>query len=210
MHVIIAGGGLGGLVLAHYLVQAKNLKHTFTVLERDESENSRDQGIVIGLSQQAIDILVELHFENMLKNVLQSDGPSNLHLLDSCGRDLVTVRNIMSVSFAGEKRSCLVNRAQLRKELASALPSGIIQWNSKVETVEYTKTGVSVRLANGKSIEGSILIGADGARSHIRSLFFPKLIPETIKVWTMAGVSPIDLSDSSPLVKMAKSGLVRM
>jgi len=42
LHVLIGGGGLGGLALAHLLLQQPN-PPAVTVLERDEAFGSRNQ-----------------------------------------------------------------------------------------------------------------------------------------------------------------------
>jgi 3-(3-hydroxy-phenyl)propionate hydroxylase len=53
-------------------------------------------------------------------------------------------------------------------ELASALPRFDIRFNAEVTGLEQDASGVTVKLADGSTIRGAWLIGADGASSAVR------------------------------------------
>src|SRR5579871_3912392 len=57
--VLIIGGGLGGLALAQLLLQSSSSIKVL-VFERDENENSREQGYCIGLDQMGLDVLSKI------------------------------------------------------------------------------------------------------------------------------------------------------
>jgi 2-polyprenyl-6-methoxyphenol hydroxylase-like FAD-dependent oxidoreductase len=61
-----------------------------------------------------------------------------------------------------------LSRADLHGVLADALPSGTLQFASEVTGVTETGDGVTVTLADGREVEGDVLIGADGAFSTLR------------------------------------------
>jgi flavin-dependent dehydrogenase len=54
-----------------------------------------------------------------------------------------------------------------RLKLLNILSTGVdIQWGKRVESYDDSSDGVKVRLDDGSSVTGSILIGADGNNSN--------------------------------------------
>jgi FAD-dependent urate hydroxylase len=220
VRVIIVGGGLGGLLLANKLVieqqqQNNNAKIEVIVLERDESPHARGQGIVIGLSQHGLDALNSVKgLETIPKKVFNPNGAKNLALRSSTGRTLVEVKNVMTAKLHdGSTCSVLVPRAELRKELALMLPEGIIRWNSRVVDVKEEGSRVTAILHNGETIEGDILIAADGARSAVRQKCFPNLLPNALGLFNFHLTIPeskfAQFGSKSKLLNDAKKALTR-
>ena len=68
-----------------------------------------------------------------------------------------------------------MSRADLHDVLAQAAKAaGIsIQYNKRLTGIDQYPTGVKARFEDGSSDSGDILIGADGIRSHTRSIILP-------------------------------------
>jgi 2-polyprenyl-6-methoxyphenol hydroxylase-like FAD-dependent oxidoreductase len=203
-HIIIAGAGLSGLVLAYKLINssspAQNNNFKITLLERDENESSRGQGVVIGLRQEGCDVLKNSQLDSVLINMLTNDkgAATDLALCSQTGRLLVYVPKLMTVNLSdGSTRSSLIDRASLRQAMLEKLKTHpnstperlVLKFNSKVTGVSQPdKTTVVVTLHNGETIQGNLLVGADGARSVVRGICCPALIPEGLGIYNAAGV----------------------
>jgi 2-polyprenyl-6-methoxyphenol hydroxylase-like FAD-dependent oxidoreductase len=215
MRVLIAGGGLGGLLLAHRLLQEKNEQGIeVIVLERDENASSRDQGIVIGLSQDGVDAVNSVGLGHILQKLMNSKqvggGARHVALRSPSGTVLIKGNRWMEVKLSdGKTASALLSRSLLRQELAAALPAGIIHWDSRVVNVREDDTSVYVELSNGQTIQGDVLVGADGARSFIRETFFPELVPAQLGLYTTWGTLKASAFPDNALLKESLQSLVR-
>jgi len=211
--ICIVGGGLGGLALAHALVRECPEKKV-VVLERDESSVARSQGIIIGVQQGGIDALVRLGgapIVTALEGLLQEQGPKDLLILNRAESTLLRGRDWLEINLPGMPRCGLVDRAVLRTVLATSLPVGVIQWNSRVSSIEADEAGVWVECMDGSRIRAHLVIGADGYRSQVRALRCPSLAPEELGVWQTGGLFDCPESkDESSLFKSARKSLVRM
>jgi len=236
LHVLIGGGGLGGLALAHLLLQDENPPKV-TVFERDEAFGSRNQvprtspdaeltrarqGIVIGLRQEGCNVLESIavmkpKLPDLFSNPAKVATPRDLVLMGTTGRVLLRGRGLLQLTLNQGKvhRGSLVDRSVLRNALASSLPEGVIRWNAKVTGYEHADGRVVAILDNGEHFEGDVLVGCDGARSHIRAQRAPLLTPAELGVWNSAGTRTIDAHaeaalQHSPLYRGACTGLTRV
>ena len=66
---------------------------------------------------------------------------------------------------------------RLVEALKTALPDDCYHSGVGLESIEQTPGEVSARFANGRQMEGDLLIGADGLRSTVRAQFLPDLKP---------------------------------
>lgn len=221
MHILIAGGGLGGLLLAHALVQhEKNQANsgnskssisppaplTFTVLERDPGSDARAQGLIIGIAQQGVDALVKAGLVDVCRQVFAKEGPSDVFLGSETGACLIRGEGWLRLSLPLENdagsgkdfRSSLVDRAVLRKALGDALPEGSIRWNSRVTGYQESRENskIFVTLEDGTQLEGDVLVAADGARSVIRNQLVPQVTPKGLGFWSVAGTVWLSEGDS--------------
>ena len=228
LRVIICGAGLGGLVLAHRLLQLDVAKElSIVVLERDVADQARHQGVVIGLRQAAVDALCKAGLGDILYDLLIDPAevvsvPKDLCIMHKNGQPLLQFKGAMllSLNLPNEKpkiRCSLLDRAALRSAMAKRLPEGMIHWCSRVVRYEEQsgEDPVTVILESGRRISGDVLIGCDGARSLIRAQRAPALIPRHLGLWNIAGTAPIDFDNvpaelaSSNLFQHARNGLCR-
>jgi len=240
LHVLIGGGGLGGLALAHLLLQQEPNPPRVTVFERDEAFGSRnqvclyapqgndtaknlcEQGIVIGLRQEGCAVLESIavmtpKLPDMFSNPAKVATPRDLVIMSATGRVLLRARGMLGLSLnhGKEHRGSLVDRSILRNALASNLPEGVIRWNAKVTGYEHVAGKVVAILDNGDRVEGDVLVGCDGARSQIRVQRAPMLTPAELGVWNLAGAYTVDAEIEATLqhfalYRAACTGLTRM
>jgi flavin-dependent dehydrogenase len=184
-HVLIIGGGMGGLTLAQSL---RKQGISFEVFERDANDQSRMQGWAIGLHTYAISAI-----HPSLSRIPRSTGAGRANTLcrmleelgDSMPSDMPDLRKSthhllplnlntqICLHYPGissrigvqdtPKTPCLrANRKALRKWLSTAID---IQWGKRVKSVEQVGDKVVAHFEDGTVASGDILVGADGTNS---------------------------------------------
>ncbi|MEU8261731.1 FAD-dependent monooxygenase [Micromonospora sp. NPDC048999] len=164
MRIAIAGGGLGGLTLARILHQ-----HGIgaVVYEREASRSARPQGGALDLhpesGQQA---LAEAGLAGRFRSQARPDGEEH-RIVDPTGRTLVHHKP-QPGSFSGRPE---IDRNVLRDLLLDSLPGDAVVWRHRlVAATPLPDGGWGLTFDGGHRTDCDILIGADGARSVVRSL----------------------------------------
>jgi 2-polyprenyl-6-methoxyphenol hydroxylase-like FAD-dependent oxidoreductase len=164
MRIAIAGGGLGGLTLARILhlhgIDA-------VVYEREASRSARTQGGMLDLhpesGQQA---LAEAGLADRFRSEARPEGEEH-RILDPAGRTLVH-HVPQPGSFSGRPE---IDRSVLRDLLLDSLPRDAVVWRHRlVAATPRPGGGFGLTFDGGHSTDCDILVGADGARSVVRSL----------------------------------------
>jgi 2-polyprenyl-6-methoxyphenol hydroxylase-like FAD-dependent oxidoreductase len=158
MHIVIAGGGLVGLTTAASL---HRIGHEVTVLE--QAPAIRAVGAGIGLWPNALREFDEAGIE-----VRVLGQRIDAWFFDPTGK---------AVRAAGydeaDHQFLLVPRPALNNLLADAIGRNRIVLNARLTGYAEDEHGVDVRLANGDSVRGDLLIGADGVYSQVRAQMLP-------------------------------------
>jgi 2-polyprenyl-6-methoxyphenol hydroxylase-like FAD-dependent oxidoreductase len=164
MRIAIAGGGLGGLTLARILH-----RHGIDAVayEREASRSARSQGGTLDLhpesGQQA---LAEAGLAGRFRSEARPEGEEH-RIVDPAGRTLVHHKP-QPGSFSGRPE---IDRSALRDLLLDSLPSDAVAWRYRlVAATPRPAGGWELTFDGGRKIDCDILIGADGARSVVRSL----------------------------------------
>ncbi|HEU5102463.1 MAG TPA: FAD-dependent monooxygenase [Roseiflexaceae bacterium] len=89
-------------------------------------------------------------------------------------------------------RLVVVHRAELLALLRAALPDDVISLGAAVSGVAQNSSGVTLTLADGRSVHGDILIGADGLHSLVRTSLFGQEPPRYAGYTSWRGVVPFD------------------
>ncbi|KAL9670920.1 hypothetical protein QQ045_008482 [Rhodiola kirilowii] len=176
LRILVAGGGIGGLVFA---LAAKKKGFDVVVFERDLSA-VRGEGQYRGPIQiqssalaalEAID--VDVAEEIMEAGCLTGDRVNGL--VDGISGNWYTKFDTFSPAVKrGLPVTRVISRMTLQQILAKAVGEDVILNSSNV--IDFVDNGdkVTVTLANGDNFEGDVLVGADGIWSKVRQKLFGK------------------------------------
>lgn len=168
MHLLIAGGGIGGLVLA-LMLHRRGL--ACTVLEA--APEVRPLGVGINLLPHAVRELAALDLLPALDAV--GIRTRELRYANHLGQ---TIWQEPRGIWAGhEVPQFSIHRGHLHGVLwraASAALGGALRTGSAVRDFAVAEAGVSVTLENGARLHGAGLIGADGIHSAVRARLHPR------------------------------------
>ena len=179
--VLIVGAGAGGLVLAHAL--RKN-GISFEIFERDSLDHFRAQGWAVALHEYVsliilvVGIVADLIIRYLpalratipeaVKDIQTISVNASLRVYDSIGV-VFGAGELLSVGGGvpeGEPGHILrVKRERLREYLWQDLP---VQIGKRFTHYAEDKDGVTAHFADGTSVHGSVLVGADGGHSRVR------------------------------------------
>jgi 2-polyprenyl-6-methoxyphenol hydroxylase-like FAD-dependent oxidoreductase len=194
MHVIIIGGGLGGLSLAQGL---KKEGISFSIFERDPSKNYRRQGYRLRINPDG-------------SAALKANLPENIWKLfqDTCATTIAGFSQINGETAtllergAGPNRArgagrqgsisdvYTADRATLRDVLLTGLEDSV-QFDKTF--VRYEKKGdkIVAHFSDETTVEGDLLVGADGVYSPVRRQFLPDYNPIDTGGRAIYGKTPV-------------------
>ncbi|QIS19011.1 FAD-dependent oxidoreductase [Nocardia terpenica] len=165
LHVLIAGGGIGGLALANGLHRAGV---RVTVLERDRHRIDRLQGFRIHIDPRGSGALRELLAPELFSAFVAAAGKGG----NGFGFVTEQMRELMRVQMAAQGHYG-VSRITLRQILLAEL-GDIVRFDSMVVGFERRGDGtVAAHLADGDAVVGDVLVGADGGGSRVRAQYLP-------------------------------------
>ncbi len=176
LHVIIAGGGIGGLALAHGLRKAGV---SVAVYERDRHRTDRLQGFRIHISPRGSRALYELLPEHLYRAFVATSGEmggdsgfgfATEHLDMLVDLDMTTIEGTPT---GDVDRNFGVSRITLRQILLSELDD-IVHYDKAITGYRHLPDGkVEAEFADGSTAVGDVLVGADGATSRVRAQLLP-------------------------------------
>ncbi|KAG6775861.1 hypothetical protein POTOM_019360 [Populus tomentosa] len=177
LKVLVAGGGIGGLVFA---LAAKRKGFEVMVFEKDLSA-VRGEGQYRGPIQiqsnalaalEAIDL--EVAEEVMRAGCITGDRINGL--VDGVsGTWYVKFDTFTPAAERGLPVTRVISRMTLQQILARAVGDDVILNDSNVVSFQDDGNKITVVLENGQQFEGDLLVGADGIWSKVRkNLFGPK------------------------------------
>ena len=168
MHALIAGGGVGGLALALMLHQRGI---GCTVLEA--TAEVKPLGVGINTLPHAIRELAALDLLPALDGV--GIRTRELRYLNRFGQEIW--KEPRGIWAGHEVPQFSIHRGHLHQVLWQAaearLPKDALLRNTRLQGFTQNAHGVTVYLADGRSLSGDVLIGADGIHSIIRAALHP-------------------------------------
>lgn len=162
-HVVIVGGGIGGLTAAGSLLK-KGAQ--VTLLERTDDVTETGAGIQIAAN--GVHVLRQLNLEESL--AAQAVKPESFD-----ARDLRTGQQLIEFPFGAAADELYgaplynIHRADLIKLLAGAVPAEVIRTGARVVSVGQDDDGAWAELDSGERVRGDAVIGADGIHSVVRT-----------------------------------------
>ncbi|KAJ7091905.1 monooxygenase [Mycena belliarum] len=174
--VAIIGAGIGGLTLARILQLHKSAALSFTIYESDADASVRaSAGGSLDLKYESGQRAMRdagLHAEFM--KLCRPVG-EEMRILDKAGKVYHEETGNGMDLYNPE-----IDRSQLREIIFNSLEPGTVQWAHKATAVHRdTATGkYTIEFASGEKAENvDVVVGADGAWSHVRPLVWPGTNP---------------------------------
>lgn len=169
MRVIIAGGGIGGLVLALSLHQAG-----IACAVHEQSPEIRPLGVGINVLPHAMRELTEL---GLLERVLAAGiATQELAYANRFGQMIWSEPRGLPAGYTWPQVS--IHRGRLHMLLLEAarerLGDARIRLGARMCGFEQDEAGVTARFEGGGRARGDVLIAADGIHSTARTLFYPE------------------------------------
>ena len=164
--VLIAGGGIGGLTAAACLLQAG-----IDVEIYEQAPELSEVGAGIQMSANPTRVLYDLGLAEELDAVSVRPSAHRFVIYDSCDVLQQIEMGDMYVERHGVPYYVL-HRADfldILERKVRALNANVIHLNSTVEGFAESADGVEIRLSDGRTVTGDVLIGADGIKSAVRS-----------------------------------------
>jgi len=169
LHVLIAGAGVGGLILANCL-ELSDKPVTYSVLER--TGEFKKFGGPIQLASNAMqafrDIDPALYSEIEARATWTGNRTNGIK--DGIRDEWYAKFDLKSPAEARDMPfTCVVDRPDLQNILLKRCAANVRN-NAGVETFRHEKDGsVVATLADGEEVRGDVLIGADGIWSNVRA-----------------------------------------
>ncbi|CAA0827139.1 Zeaxanthin epoxidase- chloroplastic [Striga hermonthica] len=191
LKVLIAGGGIAGLVFA---VAAKRSGFDVAVFEKDLTAvrgEGRDRG-PIQLLSTALGLLEKIDKDVVreINEVGYVTGNRTNGLADGTTGNWFTKFDFLTPALKkGIPVTQIICRMELQRLLLHALGPHLVINNSKVVDFVNHPNKVTVILENGQEHQGDLLIGADGMRSLVRSRLFGHKDPKYSNFICYTGVA---------------------
>lgn len=174
-HVIVVGGGIGGLCLAQKL---KKAGVSVAVYERDRHSTDRLEGYRIHInpagSRALHECLPPRSWETFVATTGDPEG--GFGFLTEHMEELAVVEEETMYPETSDpaERQYPVDRLTLRRLLLSGMDD-VVSFDKKFERFERSsEEKVTAYFADGTSATGDVLIGADGAGSKVREQYLPQ------------------------------------
>ncbi|MEE2854510.1 MAG: NAD(P)/FAD-dependent oxidoreductase [Actinomycetota bacterium] len=158
LRILVVGAGVGGISVARGLMRDG---HDVTVFER--GPDSQPGGGAVTIWPNGARVLDQLGVD--------MDGAgqllSSVRVTTPTGRRITTV-DLTAVTARLGAPVRMVPRRLLLERLLEGFPAQRIRFNRRATHFANTPTGVRAEFDDGTSVEGDLLIGADGLHSRVR------------------------------------------
>jgi 2-polyprenyl-6-methoxyphenol hydroxylase-like FAD-dependent oxidoreductase len=174
MKIVILGGGIAGLALANLL-----LKKGFEVSLHEREPGNQARGHAFLMHPAGISILEEL-----------AESKSGVPIPGQLIQEVVISRPDMSDEHRTDLGNWLcLSRSETVQYLHYLLPAGIVKFGHSFSHFSYENgKATAVHFSSGESEKGDLFIGADGAKSMVRTALFGETSFSPVEVKEIVGV----------------------
>ncbi|HET6508967.1 MAG TPA: NAD(P)/FAD-dependent oxidoreductase [Baekduia sp.] len=209
MLVLIAGGGISGLLLAQGL---KRSGIDCVVLEREPADRRRS-GYRLTLDADGGNALEACLPPALYELYLRASHVTPKRhdvaiVIDSQGRELTTAPHLGPPN-DGDRPHTAIDRRVFRQILEAGLADdGTLRHDAAVTGFEQDDDRVHAILADGSTLTGDVLVGADGVGSAVRRALLPDvaIVPAPVGGLDLFGRSPVDDAILAALPETIASG----
>src|SRR5437588_3741072 len=167
-HVVIVGGGIGGLFAANALIA-----QGFTVAVYEQAPAIGEIGAGVFLTPNSVRHLQRIGLEPAVEKWGARVGPASRYFR----HDGAPIAPVQVTDSSGWNATFGMHRADLVEMLASALPAGVIHTGHRCTGFEQGGNIARVSFANGASAKADIVVAADGIHSELRPHVFASSQP---------------------------------
>jgi 2-polyprenyl-6-methoxyphenol hydroxylase-like FAD-dependent oxidoreductase len=188
--MVIAGAGIAGLTLAAALS-----KHKVDVVVLERSSNFPEVGAGISLWPNAMAALDSIGVGNEVREAGGAFASGGVQRPD--GSWIRSVESKATEKALGEPMLA-VHRKDLMRILASHVRDGALRFDSELNRFDVAGDGVRAHLEDGRTVEGTAIVGADGINSTIAKWLDPALLLSYSGYTAWRGIASISTSDFPP------------
>jgi 2-polyprenyl-6-methoxyphenol hydroxylase-like FAD-dependent oxidoreductase len=204
MHVLIIGGGTGGMCLAHGLKQAGV---QVAVYERDRTRSDGLHGYRVGINPTGNRALQQCLPPELFATYLATcaRSPRSFNVLTEKLTFTATVPLRQPTDPVDSERS--VSRMTLRQVLFTGMDD-IVHFDKAFTHYQQHDDGtVSAHFADGTTATGDVLVAADGANSAVRHQYLPHAQVTDAGIIAIGGKVPITAETKALLPPRCFQGL---
>jgi 2-polyprenyl-6-methoxyphenol hydroxylase-like FAD-dependent oxidoreductase len=165
MNIDIIGAGIGGLTTAIALEQ-KGIKTRIF----EQTEQIKEVGAGIILANNAMQVYEKLG----LRQIIEENGNpiSSMNITKSNLKPLSKI-DLTYFEQKHNTKNIAIHRGKLQQILINELKSTEINLNNKLTSIVKSENWYNLNFENGKQIQSSTILGADGLKSIVRQKIFP-------------------------------------
>ncbi|MDJ0345986.1 NAD(P)/FAD-dependent oxidoreductase [Streptomyces sp. H10-C2] len=203
-HVIVIGGGTGGMALAHGL---KRAGISVAVYERDRTRTSGLHGYRVGIDPDGSRALKRLLppelFDVFVSTCARS--PKYFSFLKEDLKPNIVLPLVVDEDPVNSEKS--VSRMTLRQVLFTGVED-IVHFDKKYTHYENNDDGtVTAFFADGTKASCDLLVAADGANSAVREQYLPQSKVEDAKIISISSKVPLTEESKALLPKEVFEGI---
>ncbi|MFD4602348.1 FAD-dependent oxidoreductase [Streptomyces sp. NPDC058464] len=170
MHVLVIGGGTGGMCLAHGL---KKAGVSVAVYERYGSRSDGLYGYRVGIDPTGSRALHECLPPGLFTTFVDTCArdPRYFNVLTQSNRTTATIELPEAADAVDSERS--VSRSTLRQVLFTGMDDVVHHGKEFTRYEQHPDGRVTAHFADGTTATGDVLVAADGTRSAVRRQYLP-------------------------------------
>lgn len=169
--LVIVGAGIGGLALA---IALSRIGRPFKIYE--QAERFARVGTGIQMTPNAMKVLRRLGLEPMLREIA-FDARFRVTRQWDTGEELLRIPMGKEMERLYGAPHLLLHRGDLHQALYESIPRDSVVFGAKLERAEVSTRSVHLLFADGREVEASHVVAADGVHSAARSSLFSEASP---------------------------------